>query len=276
MQQLKIAGKTIPKPALYASVAMAAGILGYAYWTKRGVGEELPDTGAVDPDIDPATGIPYADEFGSGITGAGIYDPSTGGIFGNGYGTPTNNQTVTAVTTNAGWAQAAALYLVNLGYDGGLVAGALGNALTGQFMSPDQLAVFGAARAFLGEPPNGFPPLKVTRDNGQTPDPTPNPTPTPKPKPVSGKGPVSGLKSTSIYEHQVNLDWTPISGSRGYVMWDGSKRITTSVYSNYNFMGLASGSKHSFGVQPVRSDGSLGTRKNISITTKKAPAKKKK
>lgn len=122
-------------------------------------------------DIDPTTGIPYADE-GAGMDGAygttpsalGYYDPTTGQYIGTGVGT----STVTTVSTNAAWAQAAAAYLVNQGYDGATVTAAIGLYLLGAPLTQDQYDIVTAAIGFEGNPPQGAPPPHMASGGGGT------------------------------------------------------------------------------------------------------------
>jgi hypothetical protein len=120
-----------------------------------------------DPNVDPATGIPYAEEMGAyggyGVGGGGspsmfgYYDPSTGAYI-TGSGSP-GGTVVTTPTTNAEWAQQVEAYLQQLGYDPITVAAALGKYLTGQTLSSDQSGIVAAAKGFYGNPPTPTPPI---------------------------------------------------------------------------------------------------------------------
>ena len=115
--------------------------------------------------IDPATGIPYDQEYsaagaGAGPVGAtpslyGYIDPTTGAFI-SGAGAP---GLVTAPSTNASWAQQVEAYLQNLGYDPIGVAAAIGKYLTGQTLSQQQADIVRAALGFFGNPPQGAPPI---------------------------------------------------------------------------------------------------------------------
>jgi hypothetical protein len=262
--EFKIGKMNAPKPAVYMAGAAAVGIVAYAYYKRRGNTATATDTTGTttDPSIDPSTGIPWADEMGygssagyTGASGLGIYDPTTGQYYNNGYG----NQVVTAVTTNAAWAQAAEAYLTSIGqYDPAAVAAAIGKALTGQYVTSDQVAIFAAARAFEGEPPTGYPPLNTHPPVGQ-----PGGTGT-----VTGKGPVTNLKVTNTGQGFVSLDWSPVSGAKAYALDVNGKRSVTVYYSNGTVSGLSRKHHYTVGVTPIKSDGKLGTRKTISATTK--------
>ncbi|MGI0135327.1 MAG: hypothetical protein ACREBW_10270 [Candidatus Micrarchaeaceae archaeon] len=126
-------------------------------------------TAATNPGIDPATGIPYADEQGAysspyGTTPSlyGYTDPSTGAfITGTGAGS-----TVTQPSTNASWAQEVEAYMQNLGYDPTAVAAALGKYLVGGTLTADQQSIVQAALGFFGNPPNGAPPVSTGAGGG--------------------------------------------------------------------------------------------------------------
>jgi hypothetical protein len=117
---------------------------------------------ATDPSVDPATGVPFAQEqyggYGaSGVTPSlyGYVDPTTGAfISGAGAG-----NSVLQPSTNASWAQQVEAYLQNLGYDPTAVGSAIGKYLTGQTLSADQQGIVAAALGFFGQPPQGAPPV---------------------------------------------------------------------------------------------------------------------
>lgn len=256
-----IGGTHVSKNAVYFSSAAAVGILGYAYWKRRGTattGSTGTDTGttATDPSIDPTTGLPYAEEYGygaptGGATGYGIYDPATGGTI-TSYG-----QTVTTVSTNAQWAQASQLYLTSVGYDGTAVGAALGKALTGQPMTDSELAIYNAAVAFEGYPPNPHtivhvPPSGQTGGGGTT---------------VTGQGPVTNLKATASAT-QIHVDWSPVKGANGYHVYRDNHLIISPVYSSATISG-SRGHTHIVKVVPIRSDGKPGTSKSITVHMKK-------
>jgi hypothetical protein len=276
MNEIHIAGKTIPKPAIYASGAAAVGILAYAYWAKRGATPDATDPNAVDPNIDPYTGLPYSDEFGSGMGGSftpsgNTYDPNTG--------------TATLTNTNAAWAQAAQAYLTGVGYDPQVVGSAIGKALNGQYVTAEEIGIWSAAIAFEGYPPQGYPGLNTTPPGGQggnggngggdgdggnggggT---------TPAVPKTTGKGPVSGLKALTKTTTSVTLDWNPVSGAKGYAIDRNGSRVVTVLYSQGKVSNLSPNTGYTFGVTPVMSNGDLGTVKTIRVTTAKPAAQPK-
>src|SRR6516164_11250344 len=128
--------------------------------------------GQTDTNIDPATGIPYSQEYagygGYGVGGGGIpqqfgyYDPATGAyISGTGAGAQ-----VIGPGTNASWAQQVEAYLQTVGYDPTAVAAAIGKYLTGQTLTSDQAAIVAAAQGFYGNPPQFVPPISQGTPSG--------------------------------------------------------------------------------------------------------------
>jgi hypothetical protein len=144
------------------------GAAGLVYWAyKRSQASAATTT---DPTIDPNTGLPYGYDTGSSpVTGVtpsaySYIDPATGQTIGLGSG-------VTGVigpSTNAAWAQQAAAYLNQQGFDQIAVAVALGKYLSNQNLTDDQMSIVQAAIAFVGYPPTSVPPPHVAPPGGQT------------------------------------------------------------------------------------------------------------
>jgi len=145
------------------------GLGGILWWRSHNASSaatsaDTSGTDTADSGIDPATGIPYADEYGG--TGAygttpgelGTYDPITG-TYVPGYGT---TGTVTTPATNAEWAQAAITTLTADGYDPATVTTAIGLYLAGQGLSQDQYDIVQAAIGVECQPPGGAPPPHLT------------------------------------------------------------------------------------------------------------------
>lgn len=182
-------GSKMPKNRKVALFAIGGlGGLGLVYWYKRknAAAATADTTGTTtDPSIDPATGIPYAEEYsgGYGSSLGGIYDPATGQTYTGAGGPPI----VTQVTSNAQWAQAAEAYLISLGYDPVTTSAALGAYLAGIGLTQDQLAIVQAAIGFEGQPPNPPAPPHVTGP----------PTGT-GPPPVGGQATVPNVVGNSV------------------------------------------------------------------------------
>lgn len=192
---LNLPGKAkVPKKAVYVGAGLAGLILAYSYYKKRSTGAVATgtSTNAYDPNaIDPATGMTYADEqaMGNGtygsvglgaasggpqyLPGQGWYDPATGQLIGN----PPVGSNSSAYSSNSAWAQAAEAWLVaNGGATSGVAISAIRKGLLGLPMTANEVAIFGEARTFLGEPPTAYPPIH------QIPTPHPHPKPHPKPR----------------------------------------------------------------------------------------------
>jgi hypothetical protein len=135
--------------------------------------------------IDPATGVPYADE----ANGLDSFDPGSGGDeFDTGNfdpaGYPIGSQADlawqaqqagtglgipgTTVTTNSQWVEAAEQQLGNTS----AVSSALLSVLGGVAVTAAQQQVFQQAVGFLGPPPQGYPPINLTSTSGAPAPPT--------------------------------------------------------------------------------------------------------
>ncbi len=188
-------GDVDKKKATYAGAAVAIGIAGVVYIRRRktasGTGQNAPGgVSGTDSGIDPATGIPYADEGGT----SGI-DPSTGipyseesgntGIYGSSNnlgnfdaaGYPLGSTAdlawqaaqegdTTAITTNSQWITEAESGIIP--GDVSTISAALSKVLGGVAVTSDQRDLFLEAVGALGNPPQGYPqPIKLTDTAGQ-------------------------------------------------------------------------------------------------------------
>jgi len=139
-------------------------------------------TTAVDPNIDPNTGLPYTSSgtYGDYSAASGVY-PSQYGYtdqYGNLITQGTPAQVVTAPTTNAAWFQAAEAYLTTtLGYDQATTAAALGKYLAGAQLTNAQLGIVQTALASQGYPPVHVHDPVVIPPTGQTNQPPPTKKP---------------------------------------------------------------------------------------------------
>jgi hypothetical protein len=182
MATVNVFGHAVPKMYIYggAGVAVVGGVL---IVRKRKASaaaavaatSATDTTGTTDPSIDPATGVPYADETGDG--GYGGYDASTGGygyVDGNGQyiypGTGVTTSTAPTVSTNAEWAQEVTSYFAGNG-DAGSYPDAIGKALQGMCLTSAQLQLWDNAVAFMGQPPSP-PSVAPHVCAGSTPKPT--------------------------------------------------------------------------------------------------------
>jgi len=223
---VKIGGKQIPNWAVYGGVGVAV-VGGVLWWRNRSASSgsaAAATTAATDPNlIDPATGIPYADETAGAIN-------SAGGLSGLGFGFPTSDITGstlssgTSFTTNAQWAQAVEAGLTGLGYDAQAVGSAIGKYLLAQPLTSDQVTIVQTAVAEYGPPPVGT--FAIIAGGAAPPPPPAGGGGTPPPPPGGGGGgtpppgrlgaPV-GLHLTIDGRTGVRLQWGPVAGASGYV-----------------------------------------------------------
>lgn len=261
MSDIKIPGiGNVPKPALIAVGAASVGILAYAYYRhSQSSSAESTDTSSVtDSSIDPATGVPYADEFGytnSGYGFLGVNDPSTGSIITSGSGTG-----VVQITTNAQWSQAAQAYLASIGgFDATAVAAALGAGLLGHYITPDQVVIWNAAIAFEGNPPGGYPPLNTTPPTGQPPTTTALPAP-------------ANFKTTGHTSHSASFSWSAVSGALEYHMKISGPSFDHTIITHnttYTVGNLNHNSTYKFYVMAQNSAGTGKQSPTISVKTSK-------
>jgi hypothetical protein len=128
-------GAKLNRKALLIAGAVGAGVVGYAYFTRRpqAIPEEVVTEGELDAVGDeriPTTGVPY--------------DPTVPAPAGG-------------LTDNAMWTQFARDQLTNQGYDGVAVSEALGKFLDRKPLSSSEANIARAAMAVAGEPPIGRP-----------------------------------------------------------------------------------------------------------------------
>jgi hypothetical protein len=221
---VKIGGKEVPSWAVYGGIGVAV-VGGVLWWRNRSnssTGTATATTAATDSSlIDPATGIPYADETAGSIGG-------TGGYSGLGYGYQTSDitgsslSTGTSFTTNAQWSQAVEAGLTGLGYDPLAVGSAVGKYLLNQPLTSDQVTIVQTAVAEYGPPPVG---TFAIIAGGSAPPPPSGGGGTPPPGGTGGGGtPPLGRLPAPVGVHLtidgktgVRLQWGAVAGATGYV-----------------------------------------------------------
>lgn len=217
---MKIAGRNVPNWAVYGGIGVAV-VGGVLWWRNRSASSgagSTATTAASGPNlIDPATGIPYADETAGSIGGPGGYS-------GLGYGYPTSDITGssltsgTSFTTNAQWAQAVEAGLTGLGYDPLAVGSAIGKYLLNQPLTSDQVTIVQTAVAEYGPPPVGT--FAIIAGGSVPPPPGGGGGGTPPPGGGGGSGRLSapvGVHLTIDGRTGVRLQWGAVPGAAGYV-----------------------------------------------------------
>jgi LysM repeat protein len=173
---MKIPGIGEVKP-VYAvgGGAIVLGVVGYAYYRDKktkaaaaaaattsaaAASGTLAGTGAGDSGIDPATGLPYADEGGDGVGTYGGIDPATGVPY---YDEITQSSTTTnpnAITTNQQWIEQAESDGQNLfGATEAVAVSAVGKYIsqTTAGLNTSEYSLMQSIVAELGQPPTGGP-----------------------------------------------------------------------------------------------------------------------
>ncbi len=297
-------GKPVKKVYVFGAVGVAAAIIAVAYY-RRSKATPAVDTTTNPTDAYSTTDTGYSTgsggSGGGGSTDAGSSSvPWPWGYDANGNPLPAPVPGGTAnpggsITTNADWTTQAIGILENGGISAEVASGAITGVLGGLGVTSDQEAYFLRAVGVLGDPPQGYPkPIRlVAPPSDQTPIPTPTPTPeptpapepaptpepAPKPVPVPTPKPTTAGKKvpnkpggikTSKTATTVKLDWNPVSGADGYVMYRNGSRITKVTYSVYTFTGLKANTSYTFGIATV--DGKvMSPQATVHVTTAKAP-----
>lgn len=235
----KIAG--IPKNYAIAGGAVVVGILAYAWWKNGTAGADV----TAEPPLEAAV-----DEYQSPLGNSGT----------NSTGTYPGNVDPDKIDTNAEWTQAAVEFLQGAGYEASGVVAALGKYLAFKPLSATEAQIVMAARAAVGEPPVGGPfPIK---------DALPTPTPT-TPTPVTKVAP-TGLKSKTINRTGISIDWNPMPGVKGYIIFVNGSRDRSVVYSESAHVGLKPNTAYKFSVQNIYPGDQVGPMSpTITVRTKK-------
>lgn len=174
----------VPKPRInkwwIIGGGLAAATVFYIY-KKRSSGAaatSATNASATDGSIDPATGIPYADESGDYSGAGGIATGSPWGALSGltynaqtgAYELPATGASGTVPTDNASYAKQVTSYLESLGYDPQAVAQALGIWLSGsgQTLTAAQSGIVQVAQGYYGAPPVGVPAPNYSNNGGQS------------------------------------------------------------------------------------------------------------
>ena len=178
----------VPKKYAIGAVVVAGGlgVIVYIRSRKAATAAAAADTTAstsagtsgTDPSIDPATGIPYAEEY----AGMGVSDYGGAGAYGSGYdagGYPIGSQAdltwssqqQTGITTNNEWVQEAIGGAVP--GDPATIQAAIAAVLGGITVTTAQKNLFMEAVGILGAPPQGYPPIHTSDTSGHPGTPSP-------------------------------------------------------------------------------------------------------
>jgi hypothetical protein len=148
----KIAG--IDKRVAIGIGAVGVGILAYAYWRNSTAAPTVVDPGE--------------------YSGEAEYESPLGNTGGNSSGDFPGTTDPEAINTNAQWTQAAVLSLQSAGWEASAVYVALGKLLAFKDLSSAEVQIAQAAKAAVGEPPQGGPyPIKEALPAATPTGPTP-------------------------------------------------------------------------------------------------------
>lgn len=229
----------VPKKYAIGAVAVAAGLGVIVYIRSRNAAKTAAattattaDTGGTDPSIDPATGIPYAEES----AGLGVSDYGGAGAYGSGYdagGYPIGSQADltwsaeqnSGITTNNEWVQEAIGGAVP--GDPGTIQAALSAVLGGLTVTTAQKNLFMEAVGVLGNPPQGYPPIHTSDTAAHPGTPSPKPSGTVKVPNViwqTQEGAFAIIKAAGL-----NPTGTPVVHGKVLVVQSQSPKAGTAV-----------------------------------------------
>ena len=188
-----------------AGGAVVAGIVGYAWWKRRGAAPPSEEAGPAVP-VDQLPAGPGAVSTGGGTT-------DSGEVF---------------VTTNAQWTQAVLPLLTDAGWDPGFASVALGKYLAHQALDTREVELVQSALALQGPPPVGtFSIVHAATTTSTT-----------TPPPATGRKPATptGLHVHKQTRSQVQLSWDHASRALGYGLYRNGHAITFPLH-NYATVG---------------------------------------
>lgn len=179
---VKVLGKRYPKSVVYAGGAAVLGIFVYAWWTRGGGSGEDEEE-------------PIFDEFGNPIAG-----PTPG------LGAPTVIDSNLEVVpdnlprNNAEWGQKATEFLTNQGYEGIVVAPALGKFIARKPLNTAEAAIVRAAIAGVGYPPHDGPWTVIEEQS-----------------PIAvGLIAPKNLRVTKVTDKTISVAWDAVPGATSY------------------------------------------------------------
>jgi hypothetical protein len=250
---------------VWAGGALIVGIVGFAYIRNRSVSasvteEPAGDESAVTSDYADYSNL-YGDAYATDYAYDGGYPSYYPSYYEPAYGQNTTVQTADPVT-NSEWTQRSIEHLELVGIESGAASLAVSRFLLKECLTAAQADIVRQAIAAVSNPPQGNFSIIVCPTNTPT-------TPGGGSSTATGQGPVKGLKAAGTYTQHVTLDWSPVSGAKGYTVYRNGSRVLTVLYSTATVWGLRKNTKYTFKVVPVRSDGKAGTGASISVRTKK-------
>jgi Fibronectin type III domain. len=234
---IPVAGK-VPKKVVVIGGAVAAGVVGLAWWRRsRSLSEETAP-----PVADPRTG---SDLPSDAFENPGSID------------TTAPEEAPRAPRTDQEWSQRV-VEVLNW-YEPGFVSSTVGKYLGGQILTSDEAGMVREAWALVGRPPGG----QMIRTS-----PTPT-SPAPAPKQEEMRAP-AGLRATKVTRSSVALDWSSMAGPLGYTVWVNGRQFgRTVVGSDMLVTGLKPGTDYVMTVAGLYNGWKHGPRASITVRTAK-------
>jgi hypothetical protein len=236
--EVPVAGR-IKKRYVAIPAAAALAYVTYRWWQAR------RDGAAPAPGADGTYATADLSEYGLSTAGG----PTT--VTGNTGSVVTDGTRPESIDTNAEWTARAIEVLTTQGYEGTVVAAALGDYLARRTLDKTEATIVRAAVAVAGQPPVGgpYPVLEqAATDTGTLPAPT------------NLRG--YGSPTTS----QIGLQWDRVSGASHYRIYRtdlGDEPIGDSLDTKFNARGLQPHHTYSFYVRAVGTTGKLGGKSSV-------------
>lgn len=166
--------------------------------------------------------------------------------------TSTDGTNPNAIDDNAEWTNKVLERLGNQGYDGQVVAAALGEFLARRSLDPSEATIARTALAVAGQPPVGGPYSVIEAATTGT----------------ATLAAPTGLKVTKVGTDYVNLAWTTVAGATEYAVYrsDTGSMTVRAGGGSVTVYGLKPYTAYSFQVAAVGSGGKVGP-KSTSVNT---------
>lgn len=239
---------------VYIGGAAIAGFVAFSYYRASQTSGETEEIDATDE-----TGMTFGDAMTTDFA-------PDGSGFGFGFPTPTSPTSFDPdldrdPTTDNEWVDRVIEFLDDVGVERNTASLAISRYRLKDCLSASQMDIVRQGVGRFGPPPQSPNLAMIQCPAGPT---TPPPSTT---TPILGA--TSSIKVGTVNRSQVRLDWTPVSGARGYTLYKNGARITSTVYSVYTFSGLKSNTTYKFGVATLNAKDQQGSQRTISVKTKR-------
>lgn len=232
----------VKKVYVLVPAGIAAAYVAWRWYSASQAASDAPPPGA-----DGLYSSSDLSEYGLSTTGGATT------VTGNAGSTVTDGTNPNAIDDNAEWTERVLERLGNQGYNGQVVAAAVGEFLARRSLDPAEARIARAALAVAGQPPVGGPyPVLEAAATGTTTLAAP-----------------TGLKVTKVGTSSVSLAWTTVPGASEYAVYrsDTGSMTVRATGGSVTIYGLKPYTPYSFQVAAVGSGGKVGP-KSSQVNTK--------